>query len=99
MIESELPRKYGATLRSNDPLSMDMKARYTGKTYFQQIAQYLDKSTVAYPMCLEFRSLQGINILHLQKLLLREYLQISTDADTSNDQLDRVGKLLAAYWT
>jgi VIT1/CCC1 family predicted Fe2+/Mn2+ transporter len=82
---------------SVDPLLADMRARYSGKTYYQQIAQYLEKSTVAYPMCLEFRSLQGINILHLQKLLLKEYQRMLSELETSEEQLQRVQELFAKY--
>lgn len=80
-----------------DPFLADMQTRYSGKTYYEQIAQYLEKSTVAYPMCLELRSLQGINILHLQKLLLKEYEQMVSELRTSEEQLQRVQELLAKY--
>jgi hypothetical protein len=71
----------------NNPFVVKFQERYADKTYYQQIAQYLEKSTVAYPLCLELRSLQGINVLHLQKDLLCEYHRIIVSGDTSEEQL------------
>lgn len=83
--------------QSNNPFIAQFQERYAGKTYHQQIAQHLALSTVSYPLCLELRSLQGINILHLQKELLREYKQVIESADTSEEQLHRIRRLLADY--
>lgn len=83
--------------QQNNPFVTEFQQRYAGKTYYQQIAQHLEKSTVAYPLCFELRSLQGINLLHLQKDLLREYHQITVHGDTSEEQLLRIRKLFAEY--
>ncbi|KIM96549.1 hypothetical protein OIDMADRAFT_148366 [Oidiodendron maius Zn] len=81
----------------NNPFVTEFHEQYSGKTYYQQLAQHLAKSTVAYPVCLDLRSLQWINLLHLQRDLLREYKQITDCGDTSEEQLHRIRKLVAEY--